>query len=240
MALDWSSYRAVLFDVDGTIAETEGEGHLPAFNQVFAEFGVSWRWSTDDYKALLTITGGAERMLAYGRQMSDPLVQSESGRATILQMHQRKNAIYAQRLESGLLRPRPGFVDLVRQIVAENRRWAVVTTTSRANWDSLWRFAIQPIADIPAPSVIICGEDVSQKKPNPEAYELALEQLGLASCHAIAIEDSPNGLIAARAAGIDTVIVRSQFFADADVTGATCVVSELSDLNRGLFFASSR
>lgn len=230
MGLDWSPYRAVLFDVDGTIAETEGEGHLPAFNQVFAEFGLAWHWSTNDYKALLTITGGAERMLAYGRQTSDPLVQTESGRAIILQMHQRKNAVYAERLASGLLRPRAGFVDLVRQIVAGNREWAVVTTTSRANWDSLWRYAIAPVADIPAPRLAVCGEDVTQKKPHPEAYQLALQQLGLQSRHAIAIEDSPNGLMAARGAGIDTVIVRSQFFADADVDGATRVVNELTEL----------
>lgn len=137
MAPDWSRYRAVLFDVDGTIAETEGEGHLPAFNQVFQEFGLAWHWSTKDYAALLTVTGGAERMLAYGRRLQDPLVQTEQGKATILQMHQRKNTVYSQRLQSGLLRPRRGFIDLVRQIVDAKKDWAVVTTTSRANWDSL-------------------------------------------------------------------------------------------------------
>ena len=230
MALDWSPYRAILFDVDGTIAETEGDGHLPAFNQVFEEFGVGWHWSAQDYQALLTITGGAERMLDYGRRVADPLVESESGRTKILQMHQRKNAIYAQRLQSGLLRPRPGFVDLVRQILAANRDWAVVTTTSRDNWDSLWRYAVCPVADLPAPKIAICGEDVRRKKPDPEAYHLAIGKRGLQAAQALAIEDSPNGLIAASAAGIDTVIVRSQFFADADVPGAKCVVGELTEL----------
>ena len=230
MALDWSPYRAVLFDVDGTIAETEGEGHLPAFNQVFQEFGLSWRWSASDYAQLLSITGGAERMLAFARSINDPMLQSASGQARISQMHQRKNVLYAERLNSGLLRPRPGFVELVQKILAANLDWAVVTTTSRANWDSLWTKVICPVATLPPPSVAICGEDVSRKKPDPEAYRLALIKLGLRPEQALAIEDSPNGLMAARGAGIDTVIVRSQFFANADATGAKRIVSELTEL----------
>jgi HAD superfamily hydrolase (TIGR01509 family) len=230
VALDLSGIRAVLFDVDGTIAETEGEGHLPAFNQVFQEFGLDWHWTSDDYAALLKITGGAERMLAYARQINDHAMASESGQAIIAQMHRRKNHVYAERLQLGLLRPRPGFTDLVRRITDAHSDWAVVSTTSRANWDALWRYAICPIATLPEPTIAICGEDVRCKKPDPEAYTLALSRLNISAVQAIAIEDSPNGLLAARGAGIATVIVRSQFFADTDVTGATCVVSQLTEL----------
>jgi beta-phosphoglucomutase-like phosphatase (HAD superfamily) len=230
VALELSGIRAVLFDVDGTIAETEGEGHLPAFNQVFQEFGLSWHWTSDDYAALLKITGGAERMLAHARQINDVAMVSESGQATIAQMHRRKNEIYAERLQSGLLKPRPGFVDLVRRLADANIDWAVVTTTSRANWDALWTHAIGGADVLPAPRMAICGEDVGRKKPDPQAYILALSRLNIMATQAIAIEDSPNGLLAARGAGIDTVIVRSQFFMDADATGATCVVGQLTEL----------
>jgi len=211
VGLNFSSYRAVLFDVDGTISETEGDGHLPAFNQVFQEFGLPWYWRPADYAQLLGITGGAERMLAYAQTLGESFVQSADGRDRIRQMHQRKNEIYAERLKSGLIRPRQGFVDLVRKIVASKLDWAVVTTTSRANWDALWAYAIAPHGELPMPKITICGEDVAHKKPDPEA-------------------DSPNGLRSAIDAGIDCAVVRSQFFSNADFSAARLVVSELSDL----------
>jgi beta-phosphoglucomutase-like phosphatase (HAD superfamily) len=230
VGLNFSSYRAVLFDVDGTISETEGDGHLPAFNQVFQEFGLPWYWRPADYAQLLGITGGAERMLAYAQTLGESFVQSADGRDRIRQMHQRKNEIYAERLKSGLIRPRQGFVDLVRKIVASKLDWAVVTTTSRANWDALWAYAIAPHGELPMPKITICGEDVAHKKPDPEAYRLALARLGLDPSDAIAIEDSPNGLRSAIDAGIDCAVVRSQFFSNADFSAARLVVSELSDL----------
>lgn len=231
MALNLSGVRAVLFDVDGTIAETEGDGHLPAFNQVFQEFGLSWHWTPADYAGLLSITGGAERMLAYARQINEASLLSESGRTRITTMHQRKNAVYAARLQSGCLRPRAGFVDLVEHITQAGLVWAVVTTTSRSNWDALWSHAIAPVASLPPPKVIVCGEDVQRKKPDPEAYVVALSRLGITAPQALAIEDSPNGLIAARGAGVQTVVVRSLFFKDADVTDAAKVVNQLTELS---------
>lgn len=227
MVLDRST---ILFDVDGTIAETEGDGHLPAFNEAFQEFDLPWRWNTQAYGELLSITGGFERMLAYAQRVGADWVHTESGQKKVRSIHQRKNALYAQRLESGLIAPRAGFVALVQKLHAQGKTWGVVTTTSAANWQALWQHAITRSTQLPEPAVIICGEDVARKKPDPEAYVLALNRLGIAAADAIAIEDSRNGLLAAQAAGIDTVVVRSRFFGHQEFPEARLVVNELSDL----------
>lgn len=220
----------MLFDVDGTIAETEGQGHLPAFNQAFEEFGLTWQWSVTDYAALLRITGGFERMLAYAQRVGDPIGQSGAGQRTLKSIHQRKNAVYAERLAAGDIRPRKGFTSLVQAIVAAGQSWAVVTTTSRTNWEVLYRDAICREQTVPPPVLAVCGEDVQAKKPDPQAYALALTQLKRAACDCVAIEDSRNGLLSACGARIDTVVVRSQFFGRQEFPEARLVVGELSEL----------
>lgn len=227
--------KTLLFDVDGTIAETEGQGHLHAFNRVFEEFGMPWRWSVADYGRLLKVTGGYERMLAYAKETGDAIGNTEEGRARVLQMHKRKNAVYAEHLAGGGIVPRKGLIELLHAIANANQSWAVVTTTSLANWQALWQHAVLRQAHaksiaISEPIAAICGEDVARKKPDPEAYVLALSRLSLAVGKCVAIEDSGNGLAAAAGAGIDAVIVRSQFFGHEDFAGAACVVNELSEL----------
>ncbi len=222
--------RTVLFDVDGTVAETEGQGHLPAFNAAFAEAGIPWQWSAQEYGELLKVTGGFERMLTYAKNVGFDFAFTEEGETLFRKIHQRKNALYAQRLENGGISPRKGFVELVQAISDHGSRWAVVTTTSASNWQALWQYAILRVAQLPEPALIVCGEDVAKKKPDPEAYELALQRLRLDSSNCVAIEDSRNGLLAARGAGIRTVIVRSQFFGHQEFPEAEAVVDELSEL----------
>lgn len=221
----------MLFDVDGTIAETEGQGHLPAFNAAFAEAGIPWVWSVQDYGELLKVTGGFERMLAYARKTGFDSAFTPDGEQLFRKIHQRKNALYAELLEGGGIAPRDGFVALIQAIIAHGGRWAVVTTTSFSNWQALWQHAILRVApQLQAPWLAVCGEDVAKKKPDPEAYELALQRLRLDSSSCIAIEDSRNGLIAARGAGIRTIVVRSQFFGHQEFPEAELVVNELSEL----------
>lgn len=230
MAFSLASASALLFDVDGTIAETERDGHLIAFNRAFDEFAIPWHWTSEVYGRLLKVTGGFERMQVYAQQMQAPGMSVHWDTELFRKVHQRKNACYAELLKAGGIRPRPGFVDLVEQAVGRGQQWGVVTTTSQENWSALWRYAIQSVRLPPAPSVVICGEDVSRKKPDSEAYELALTKMGIPASACIAIEDSRNGLIAATAAGIPTVIVRSEYFGRDDFSGAACIVDELSVL----------
>jgi HAD superfamily hydrolase (TIGR01509 family) len=218
--------RCVLFDVDGTIAETEGYAHLPAFNRAFEQLGLPWCWSRDDYRSLLKTAGGFERLLRHAEAIGqDPQAMREQ----LTVAHKAKNAHYAQIMSDGAVPARAGFAELLRALHAKAIVWGVVTTTSRANWDALWRYSLQPLV-IPEASVIVCGEDVAAKKPDPEAYLLALERLGMAADQCCAIEDSRNGLLAAKGAGLDVAIVASEFFGDEQFEEAQLLVAELTEL----------
>ncbi len=224
--IDSARHRCVLFDVDGTIAETEGLAHLPAFNRALEEAGLRWRWSRDDYRRLLKTAGGFERLLRHAQESgNDP----EQMREQLARVHQAKNRYFAEILASGGVPPRKGFAPLVAALAASGIAWGVVTTTSRANWQALWAHSLAPLG-LPAPTVVICGEDVAEKKPDPEAYSLALTRLGLPPLRCCAIEDSRNGMIAARLAGLEVAIVRSEFFADEVFDDAQIVVDELTAL----------
>ncbi len=218
--------RCVLFDVDGTIAETEAHAHLPAFNLAFAEAGLSWRWSREDYRRLLKTAGGFERLLRHAEESgADP----DALHDRLRQVHQAKNRHFAAILASGAVPARKGLRELVMALARNNIAWGVVTTTSRANWDALWACTLQPLV-FPEPAVVVCGEEVAAKKPDPEAYQLALERLALPAIRCAAIEDSRNGLLAGRLAGLPVVIVKSEFFADERFDEAAMVVTELDQL----------
>ena len=216
----------VLFDVDGTIAETEGQAHLPALNLAMEEAGLRWRWDRALYKDLLKTAGGLERLQRFAAEQGDT---TENIRTLLAAVHQNKNRHFAAILASGAVAPRSGFRELVMALARAEITWGVVTTTSRGNWEALWRYSLAPLG-LPAPSVIVCGEDVAAKKPDPEAYLLALKRIGLPAEACCAIEDSRNGLVAAQAAGLPVTIVRSVFFADEDFSGASQVVAELDEL----------
>ena len=224
--IDLARHRCVLFDVDGTIAETEGNAHLPAFNRALAEAGLPWRWSRNDYARLLKTAGGFERLLRFAQESgNDP----EALRETLQQVHKAKNRHFAAILEEGGLPAREGFIELVGELAANDIAWGVVTTTSRSNWNALWTHTLARHG-LPEPVVIICGEDVSEKKPDPEAYELALRKLEMPPQRCCAIEDSRNGLLAAKLAGLEVAIVKSEFFGDEKFDEARVVVDELTEL----------
>jgi len=222
--------RCVLFDVDGTVAETEGHAHLPAFNLAFKQIGLDWHWSRDDYHYLLKTTGGFERLLRYAEDHGHDV---QGMRELLTSVHQAKNKHYAQIIASGTVPARQGFADLVLALHAQEIRWGVVSTTMRANWHALWVHSLLPMG-LPEPSVIVCGDDVTAKKPDPEAYQLALDRLGFESSDCCAIEDSRNGLLAAKGAGLDVAVVCSEFFGDERFDEAEQVVAELSELLDGV------
>ena len=231
---DPGRHRCVLFDVDGTIAETEGQAHLPAFNRALEDAGLPWRWSRDDYKRLLKTAGGFERLLRFAQESGhDPEELADQ----LKRVHVAKNKHFAEILASGKVQPREGFAELVMALARNNIAWGVVTTTSRSNWQALWQYSLSPL-HLPPPVVVVVGEDVAEKKPDPEAYQLALDRLRLTARQACAIEDSRNGMIAARMAGLPVAIVRSEFFGEERFDEAAAVVDELSDLVIRLEFSA--
>lgn len=219
LALMPPGLRAALFDVDGTLAETEQEGHLPAFNAAFEALGIPWQWSDSDYAWLLKTTGGLERMRVYAQSQQQPQWLEGEGAERLKAAHLLKNSLFAERVAGGHVRPRPGVVRLIQDLVGAGTAWAVVTTTSRANFDALFAHCLEP-ARVPTPSLVVCGEDVADKKPHPEAYLQALARLGLPASDCLAVEDAPNGLRAASSAGLRCLVVRSIYFKHEDFSGA--------------------
>lgn len=212
--------QALIFDVDGTLAETE-EAHRAAFNCVFAEHGLDWRWEVDLYRDLLKTTGGKERMLAYAGQIGARLDD-----ARVQAMHLAKNTHYGALTKGGQVSLRPGVESLIRRGHAAGLKLAICTTTSRANIEALVSATLG--ADGMALfDAVAAGEDVKAKKPAPDAYLLALAQLGLPASACIAFEDSANGLAAARAAGIATVVTPGIYTAHETFEGAAVVLPSL-------------
>jgi HAD superfamily hydrolase (TIGR01509 family) len=216
-----SRLKAALWDVDGTLAETERDGHRVAFNRAFEDCGVPWRWGEAQYGELLRITGGRERLLFDMNQRPDAPPPAERD-AIVRAVHAKKNAYYAELVGSAGIALREGVQSLMTECRKRDVRMGIATTTSRTNVDVLLRVHLGARwADMFA--VIVCGEDVQQKKPDPEVYLKALHALAIGPLEAVAIEDSPGGVAAARAADIPVVVTRSAYFAQAPIDGAVAV-----------------
>jgi HAD superfamily hydrolase (TIGR01509 family) len=218
--------EAILWDVDGTLAETERDGHLVAFNQAFQMGGVPWRWTERHYGDLLAVTGGRERLLHDMRSQQHAPIGTKERAQLAERLHRLKNKLYADIVADGHLRLREGVRELIDDCVRARVRMGIVTTTGRRNVDALlsnqlgddWQSMF---------STIICAEQAPQKKPNPHAYVLALQALRIPAAAALAIEDAPAGVAAARAAGVPVVVTRSHYFASMAATGALAAGSSL-------------
>jgi HAD superfamily hydrolase (TIGR01509 family) len=191
--------RALLWDVDGTLAETEVHGHRRAYNAAFRAAALPWRWDVSTYRDLLAVSGGRERLRHFFGQVGAPVdeVQVEALMAA-------KQRAYADLARRGELPLRPGVERLVAEAAGRGWTQALVTTSSRSAVTAL--LASQGDAFASAFAFWICGEDVAAKKPNPEGYRQALTRLSLPASRALALEDSPQGLEAARAAGLPCLL----------------------------------
>ncbi len=218
------SIYALIFDVDGTLAETE-EAHRSAFNTAFARENLGWTWDVDRYRELLRVTGGKERITRFA---ADEGVAIEPERVADLQ--RMKTEAYVALVRGGGLKLRPGVAEIVAEARARGLKLAICTTTTRVNIETLLEVAFGPAGASIFP-IIVAGEDVKAKKPAPDAYLLTLERLQLPASRCLALEDSRNGVDAASAAGIPVVVSPSVYTAHETFPGAEAVLADWRDFD---------
>ena len=223
---------ALVFDCDGVLADTERDGHLPAFNQTFREFGLPVQWSVEEYGRRLKIGGGKERMaslltpefVAAAGLPTDPDAQA----AEIAKWHKRKTAIYTEMVAEGKLPPRPG----IRRVItaAQDAGWklGVASTSAEAAVHAILDYAVGPERAARF-DVFLAGDCVPRKKPAPDIYLLALEKLGVGPAEVLVVEDSRNGLEAAAAADLRCLVTVNGYTENEDFGEAILVVSSLGD-----------
>lgn len=223
--------QALIFDVDGTLADTE-RVHLAAFNHAFREMGLDWVWDEALYTELLTISGGKERILHYWKQVHPDVkaLNAQDLNDRIGRIHELKTAAYEHAVNTGEVSLRPGVLKLMDEALAAGLQLAIATTTSPVNIAALlrhaigfdWRMNFSAIGDASTAPV---------KKPHPQVYLQMLTALQLPASQCLAFEDSNNGLRAATAAGLATIVTPNNFTAHHDFTGALRVVPDLSQVN---------
>lgn len=199
--------QALIWDVDGTMADTERDGHRPAFNQAFAEAGLPWHWDEATYLDLLAVTGGKERILAWWQRVDPAGAGAPATAARIRALHARKTGHYTARVAAGLVALRPGVARLIAEARDSGLRQAIATTTSPENVQALLLATLGPEA-LGWFEVIGAGDVVPAKKPAPDIYHWVLDRLQLPAADCVAIEDSAAGTAAALAAGLPTMVVR--------------------------------
>jgi HAD superfamily hydrolase (TIGR01509 family) len=229
--------NTLIFDCDGVLSDTERDGHLPAFNQTFREFGLPVTWSEAEYGEKLRIGGGKERMLSL---LSEQFVR-EAGlphdRDALLRevarWHRRKTELYRERVLAGALPPRPGVPRLIDEALAAGWQLAVASTSAEES--------VRAVLEVAAGSrnaarfaAVLAGDVVARKKPAPDIYALALDRLEANAADTIVVEDSKNGLDAARALGLATVITVNGYTEHEDFAGAALVLDHLGEPGRPL------
>lgn len=217
--------QCLIFDVDGTLANTERDGHRVAFNRAFKQAGLEWEWSEAFYGKLLAVSGGKERIKYFLEQYLKDFQPQQTTADFIADLHQLKTQHYLELLHSGAIQLRPGAKRLIEEAKAADIALAIATTTSFPNVVAL----LEQYLNLDWFEVIAAGDIVSLKKPAPDIYHYVVDRLGLASESCLAIEDSDNGLESATAAGITTVVTVNSYTEQQDFAQAALVVSDLGE-----------
>ncbi len=219
-----------IFDVDGTLADTERDGHRVAFNQAFAEAGLDWNWDVGLYGELLAVTGGKERIRHF-QELRPELVLPDQTPDFVARLHASKTRIYTEMLARGLIPLRPGVRRLLVEARRRGLRLAIATTTTPDNVTTLLEHSLGA-GSTAWFEVIAAGDIVPRKKPAPDIYLHAMDQMGVRAAQCLAFEDSANGLRAARDAGLTTVVTVSDYTRDHDFDGAALVLDGLGEPGR--------
>ncbi len=221
-----SKIKAVFFDQDGVIIDTERDGHRVSFNMTFKEFGFTDEWSVEYYHELLQVAGGKERMKhhAQTKGFSKPIPPEELDEL-VKAMHKRKTALFVELIETGKLPLRPGIHRFMKEAMEAGLKIAVCTTS---NEQAAKAITGKILADIKF-DLVLAGDVVQNKKPDPEIYNLALAKLGLKPEEAFVVEDSRNGVKASKAAGLKTIVTTNGYTEKEDVSDGDIIVSCLGD-----------
>ena len=219
--------EAIIFDVDGTLADTE-EVHRLAFNHSFSEFGLDWNWTPELYEQLLSISGGRERIGAYGKDLRGRFSSDAEFDEFVASLHKAKTRKYSAMLTEGEIGLRPGVARLIDQARDAGLALAIATSSALSNAETLldnnlppgWRDWF---------SAIETSDSVPHKKPSPAVYRAVLNELGIKSEHIVAVEDTPNGLRAATGAGLTTVVTTHRFTRHHDFEYAELVIDSMGE-----------
>jgi len=218
--------KAIFFDQDGVIIDTERDGHRVSFNMIFKEFGYGFEWDVDYYQELLQVAGGKERMKhhlntrGFGKE-----VKPEEVDELIKSMHKRKTALFIELIESGQLPLRPGIHRFMKEAMSAGLLLGVCTTSNEQAANAI---AYKILSDIKF-NFVLAGDIVSKKKPDPEIYNLGLSKANLKSEEVIVIEDSRNGVLAGKAAGMRVVATTNLYTEKEDLSNADLIVTCLGD-----------
>lgn len=220
--------EALIFDVDGTIADTERDGHRVAFNRAFAEAGLDWEWTVEFYGQLLAISGGKERIRFYIEKYQPKFFSNNHLSDFIVELHRAKNTHYQQLLKTGSIPLRPGIKRLIGEAREREMRLAIATTSALPNAIALLEQTLNPEWF----EVIAAGDMVPAKKPAPDVYHYILQKMNLTPHHCLVFEDSHHGLQAATNADLKTVVTVNEYTEGHDFTEAVLVVNHLGEPDR--------
>jgi HAD superfamily hydrolase (TIGR01509 family) len=218
--------KAVFFDQDGVIIDTERDGHRVSFNMTFKEFGFTDEWSVEYYHELLQVAGGKERMKQHAQTkgFSKPIPAEELDEL-VKAMHKRKTALFVELIETGQLPLRPGIHRLMKEAMEAGLKIAVCTTSNEKAAKAVTEKVLSDIKF----DLVLAGDVVANKKPDPEIYNLALSKLGLKPEEVFVVEDSKNGVKAAKAAGLYCVVTTNSYTEKEDVNAGDFIVTCLGD-----------
>ena len=220
--------QGLIFDVDGTLANTERDGHRVAFNSAFAEVGLDWHWTVDFYGELLKVAGGKERVKYFLRQYQPNFIGDRDCDRFAAEIHQLKTKYYLKLLRDGVITMRPGTTRLIEEAKQANLTLAIATTSALPNVIAL----LEKYLDLDWFEVIAAGDIVAAKKPAPDIYKYVIDKIQIPVKNCLVFEDSDNGLIAAKAIGLKTVVTVNNYTEKQNFESADLVVSDLGEPDR--------